>query len=537
MQNNSFLTRYNYIKPLGKGGCGEVFLAESRALGNLWAVKKIPKDSETTISGYIEPEVLKRLNHPALPRICDVQEDNDYIYIIEDFIEGVCLKQELDSKKSFKEKTVIDWGIQLCSVLEYLHGQKPNSIIYGDMKPHNIILTADGFVKLIDFGVASFKSEDSEMSGETVFIGTKGYSAPEQYFSNTSSRASDIYSLGITLIQLITGIDPLQNQQFFLNDSYTEVISEELSRVLQRCINPRPELRYPSAAQLMKELRQLYMYDETNEVDKSTLIIKPRLTKLILFCGASGTGVSTMTATFAEFLARESTKVCLVDLSKTGRLEKSLSIKKTIKENKENPSNPSKITSNLYYLKIKKQEADLLEEMPGLYKQLSELQDKFSYLFLDCELHQLSRLEPYVNNIFLVSDMNPYNIAEIGTSLELSGLSEDIPAKTSFIINKFYRGEISSVNLLEGILLKEEKQKQLQALLCNSKIFEVPYDSKVYIRWMYSCFGEQMRFKNMFSEKFDAAISKIISGTIHNFRTKDSRFKISRLLNCLGGIK
>ena len=155
MQDNSFYSKYKYIRVLGHGGCGEVFLAESITLGNLWAVKEIIKGSKTSISGYIEPEILKRLNHPALPRICDVYEDETKIYIVEDYLEGICLKQELDIKKKFDEQTVIDWAIQLCSVLEYLHCQKPNPIIYGDMKPHNIILTKEGFVKLIDFGVSA----------------------------------------------------------------------------------------------------------------------------------------------------------------------------------------------------------------------------------------------------------------------------------------------------------------------------------------------------------------------------------------------
>ena len=517
MQDNSFYLKYKYIKLLGHGGCGDVFLAKNVTLGNLWAVKEITKGEKTSISGYIEPEILKRLNHPALPRICDVYEDETKIYIVEDYLDGVCLKQELDIKGNFDEQTVIDWAIQLCSVLQYLHCQKPNPIIYGDMKPHNIILTKEGFVKLIDFGVSNFANASSKASCDTAFIGTKGYAAPEQFFGNGISRASDIYSLGITLIQLATGIDPIKATSIIQNEKYAEHLSEGLFDLLRKCIHPNPELRYQTAGILMTELRQYSLRNDVgnknsiNNVNKSI-----NITKIIAITGARGTGISTITAAMAEYIARGPTSVCIVDLSLSGRLKKSLlgRPEKSRLTDKSLSNTAIKINSNLYYIKLN----HLIEEIPSdrllLHKQLAQLQDSFSYIFIDVDLTSIKFIEQYLNHIFIVSDMSPFNAVDIGQWLNVEGMSTKCISRTAFIINKYYKGELRSLNILQSMLLIGDTSQQLEELIAISKAFEVPYDQKVYLKWMYSFFGETLRFKTLFKDCFGKAISNIISNTI-----------------------
>ena len=542
MQDNSFYSKYKYIRSLGHGGCGEVFLAESITLGNLWAVKEIVKGLKTSISGYIEPEILKRLNHPALPRICDVYEDETKIYIVEDYLEGICLKQELDIKGKFDEQTVIDWAIQLCSVLEYLHYQKPNPIIYGDMKPHNIILTKEGFVKLIDFGVSSIvrqaDDEATSASGKdftnaTAFIGTKGYAAPEQFIGNGISRASDIYSLGITLIQLITGIDPLTSIARFQNEKYAEYLSPGLFEILRKCVHPNSELRYQTAGILMKELRQYSLHNGSGNEDNIENLRKPlKFTKIIAITGARGTGVSTMTAAMAEHMARGPTSVCIVDLSISSSLQKSLSNKK---ENSDF-TKPNKINSNWYYINLNNLKEKIQSDDLPLHKQLGQLQDSFSYIFIDIDITLVKYIEQYLNHIFIVSDMNPFNSADIGQRLKVEGMVEKCISRTSFIINKFYKGELSSRNILQSIFLNGDVQ-QLQDLIVYSKTFDVPYDPKVYLKWVYSFFGEALRFKNLFEDNFEQAISNILSNTISIQKSKRSHFSFSQLIkNKAGGI-
>lgn len=558
MQDNSFYSKYKYIRTLGHGGCSDVFLAENIALGKLWAVKEIGKDKKTTISGYIEPEILKRLNHPALPRICDVYEDEAKIYIVEDYIEGTCLKQELDIKGKFEEQAVIDWGIQLCSVLDYLHSQEPNPIIYGDMKPHNIILTKDGFVKLIDFGVSALISEPTakakkekdrnvqenvsdNVANDTAFIGTKGYAAPEQFIGNGISRASDIYSLGITLIQLITGIDPLKAIATYHKDKYAQYLSPGLFEILRKCIHQNPELRYKSAGLLMKELRQLSLQSSFgNECNNKKLEKALHFTKIIAITGSRGTGISTIAAAMAEHMARGPTTACIVDMSKSGRLEKSLFGKSentlsekfqsslpTVKD-KSDFSSLTKINSNLYYVNLNNLTKQFTSDTIMLHKQLGQLQESFPYIFIDVDITLVKIIEKYINHIFIVSDMNPFNLLDISRYLQEESMVSKCTSRTSFIINKRYKGTLSSQSILQSMLIDENVPQELQELIAFSKTFELPYDEKIYFKWMYSFFDEPLRFKNLFNSYFGKAISNIITNTIYPTKRKVSRFSFDR---------
>lgn len=523
MQDNLFFKKYKYIKSLGKGGCGEVFLAENKNLGNYWAVKEIPKDRKTSVSGYIEPEILKRLNHPALPRICDVYEDEAKIYIIEDYIEGVCLLQELERKGKFEEHQVIEFGIQLCGVLTYLHGQRPDPIIYGDMKPHNIIFTKDGFVKLIDFGVSSFLRKydtgteaDRTFTAETAFIGTRGYAAPEQYSGAYVSPGTDIYSLGITLIQLISDISPLNSIQYYYNDEYKEYMSHGLFSILQKCIQPSPGLRFQSADQLMKELQDVRL-NSSNKPPGSGLHDKKNicLTRIFAFAGTGGTGVSTITAAMAAFTAKGSQPVCIVDLSGSRTLEKSLAVKYST-----GSAGPVKLTANLYYINLGDQKSKLKTNPDDhtdpliLYKQFSKLQNQFSSIFVDAELSILKLIEQFVNHIFLVCDMNPYSISGLGERLDAGLAASDLVSGASFIINKFYKGELSPHNLLQSIFQSKGNEEYLQKLISLSRKFEVPYDQRIYLEWMYSGFGEPLKFGRLLSDRLEKAISGIFTEII-----------------------
>src|SRR5699024_8630872 len=147
--------------------------AESTSLGTKWAIKAVDKRLSTEFDLLAEPNILKKLNHPSLPRIIDIEEDENNLYIIEDYIDGKSLDRQLKEKKNFDENIVINWAKQLCDVLIYLHNQKPNPIIYRDMKPANIIVDKDDNVKLIDFGIArEFKIDNDS---DTTYMGTRGY--------------------------------------------------------------------------------------------------------------------------------------------------------------------------------------------------------------------------------------------------------------------------------------------------------------------------------------------------------------------------
>ncbi|MGI6057277.1 MAG: serine/threonine protein kinase [Bilifractor sp.] len=253
--------RYEILKEIGRGGMSTVYMAVDVRLHKSWAVKEIRKrdskggDSVTVHSFMAEAEMMKKLDHPALPRIVDILDGRDSVCIVLDYVTGEALDRLLLREKRFPESRVMEWFLQLAEVLEYLHTQTP-PIIYRDMKPGNIIQTPEGHLKLIDFGIArEYKYTNTT---DTVALGTNGYAAPEQYGHAQTDSRSDIYSLGMTIFELLTGIspgkDPYQYKYHPLRKIRPE-ITESTEKILNRCIAFSPEQRYQSCRELIFDLK------------------------------------------------------------------------------------------------------------------------------------------------------------------------------------------------------------------------------------------------------------------------------------------
>ena len=277
MQQTLFNGKYKTLNLIGKGGMSKVYLAESTSLGTKWAIKAVDKKLHTEFDLLAEPNILKKLNHPSLPRIIDIEEDENNLYIIEDYIDGTSLDRQLKEKKNFDENIVINWAKQLCDVLIYLHNQKPNPIIYRDMKPANIIVDKDNKVKLIDFGIArEFKIDNDS---DTTYMGTRGYAAPEQYGTSQSDKRTDIYSLGVTMYHLLTGISPLEPpyelRKLRLIDSN---FSEGIEYIVNKCIQNDPINRYQSVEELLYDLNNIHTFNsyyiKQKKIEKTKNIIK-----------------------------------------------------------------------------------------------------------------------------------------------------------------------------------------------------------------------------------------------------------------------
>jgi serine/threonine protein kinase len=266
--NRLFDGKYRILRSLGQGGMSTVYLAENVKLGTLWAIKEINKNSKVDI--LIESNILKRLNHPALPRIFDIIEDDENVYIIVDYIEGTPLDVDVERVGKYPEEKVIEFALEICDVLSYLHAQKPNPIIYRDMKPGNIILSKDGSIKLIDFGIAREYKEESNF--DTVYIGTRGYAAPEQYGSGQTNERTDIYSLGVTLYHLATGKSP-NDPPYGIKSIrlYDSNLSEELDSIISKCTRQDPEERYRSIAELLTDLRKACNRNSKDNIESINL--------------------------------------------------------------------------------------------------------------------------------------------------------------------------------------------------------------------------------------------------------------------------
>ena len=258
--NTTFNDTYEIKSLIGKGGMSTVYLAEHKRLHTRWAVKEVRKQQGTRFDFLAESNILKRLQHPMLPRIVNIFEDTENIYIVEDYVEGITLDDLLKREKKVDEPLALQWFRDLCGVLRYLHTQQP-SIIYRDMKPANVMLQPDGSLKLIDFGIAREYKEAS--SGDTTYIGTKGYAAPEQFGRAQTDARTDIYALGVTMYHLVTGKSPYEPPyQFVPARELDGKLSHGIEYILNKCVQPEPADRYQDVDKLLDDLNHIYRFDK-----------------------------------------------------------------------------------------------------------------------------------------------------------------------------------------------------------------------------------------------------------------------------------
>lgn len=275
--------KYEILKQIGKGGMSTVYLAMDKRLNKQWAVKEISrkgfgKNNEEIINEVpADAEMMKALDHPAIPTIVDIidDKDSDYIYVVMDYVEGESLDKVLAEYGAQPQDLVIDWSKQICEALGYLHAQKP-PIIYRDMKPANVMLKPEGNIKIIDFGIAREYKEGN--LADTTVLGTKGYASPEHYGGRQTDERSDIYTLGMTMHHLLTGVDPRPADYIYAPiRQWNPELSGGLERIIDKCVSPDPKDRYQNCNEL------LYALDHyTEEEDSFKKKQKIKLSSFIL---------------------------------------------------------------------------------------------------------------------------------------------------------------------------------------------------------------------------------------------------------------
>src|SRR6266550_2539962 len=293
--------RYRILVPVGQGGFGNVFKVEDTQRGNrLLAMKEINLSTLTTQEALEatnafnrEVSLLSDLTHPNLPRIYDHFTDREHWYLVMDFIEGETLEQYLDRTRSGRLplKEVLDIGIQLCTVLDYLHTREP-SIIFRDLKPSNVMRTSSGHLYLIDFGIARhFKPGQPR---DTIPLGSPGYAAPEQYGRAQTTRRTDIYSLGALLHQLLTGINPEENPfRFELAPLQARSIPHKLRSLVLQMVEMDVNNRPISIEIIKQELEQI----DTASRPEGTLLFTCHHFRLVLALAWSPDGTYIVSST------------------------------------------------------------------------------------------------------------------------------------------------------------------------------------------------------------------------------------------------
>ena len=294
--------RYGILELIGEGGMAKVYRAIDNRLNRFVAVK-ILKDE------YMQDEELKRrfaseshavamLSHPNIVSVFDVSHDDDLEYIVMELVDGITLKQYLSRKNGLSWKETVHFAKQIAKALSHAHER---SLIHRDIKPQNIMLLLDGTIKVADFGIAALENETDRDSGEelsTSAVGSIYYISPEQIKNSPVDARSDIYSLGIVMYEMLTGVLPFTGDSFGeiavkhmnsepiaiedLNSSVPEGLIDITMKAMERDIDKR----YQSAEELIADLDRFsqenslkdqskYYYDEELEESDIPPVIAP----------------------------------------------------------------------------------------------------------------------------------------------------------------------------------------------------------------------------------------------------------------------
>jgi len=271
--------RYLIVGHAGRGGMSAVYQAVDTQSGNRHvAIKEMSQGhlnsnelAEATARFQQEADLLGSLHHPNLPPIYDGFSEDGRSYLVMEYIDGKTLLQMLKDSggRPLPVAQVLDYAIQLCDVLMYLHSHNP-PIIFRDLKPTNVMVKGNGHVMLIDFGIARFFKEGQAQ--DTVFLGSPGYAPPEQHGTSQTNPRSDLYALGATLHCCLTGRDPFHAADRFAFPSVYQInplVPVELDQLIQRMVSLVEQQRPNSALEVRQALLKIKQQasDDTTGLD------------------------------------------------------------------------------------------------------------------------------------------------------------------------------------------------------------------------------------------------------------------------------
>lgn len=232
-----------------------MYLAEDILSAEQWAIKECPKTIATDITSVeTQAELMKSLDHPLIPHVEEIFEDDTAFYIAMTYVHGRPLDKVLCEQGALPQQIVVNIGCQLCSVLSYLHTRRL-PIIFRDIKPSNIIVRDESrwLISLLDFGIAIKCGPDADRCEK--LQGTMGYAAPEQIKPGGRLDArTDIFGLGATMYALLTNRSPAIDGIIYPITCWNDSLSGELEQVILKCTQENPKDRYQSCEELKQAL-------------------------------------------------------------------------------------------------------------------------------------------------------------------------------------------------------------------------------------------------------------------------------------------
>ncbi len=302
MKTGTVINQYKIISPIGKGGMGEVFLAQDTKLNRKVAIKflndEFSRESEKLNRFVQEAQATSALNHPNILTVYGIDSFEGSHYIATEFIEGETLRESLSQKESIPLNRILKIGIQVAESLSAAHSA---GIAHRDIKPENIMIRQDGYVKVLDFGLAKLtekRETDISLEGETkahvktnpgVVMGTVSYMSPEQAQGKSTNELTDIWSLGVVLYELLAGKVPFVGKT--INHTIVSIIEtepkllenvpDELQRIVRKTLTKDVEMRYQTARDLLIDLKNLRRtLDIQGELERSIVPIREATTGL-----------------------------------------------------------------------------------------------------------------------------------------------------------------------------------------------------------------------------------------------------------------
>ena len=262
--------RYEVLKRVGSGGMADVYMAKDHKLNRNVAVKVLKseyvEDEKFLKKFETEAQAVARLSHPNIVNIYDVGIEDGINYIVMELAEGITLKEYIRKKGYLSPKETVEISTQIASAISHAH---KNHIIHRDIKPQNILVSDTGIIKVTDFGIAKATSSNTVTSTATA-MGSVHYISPEQAKGRFCDEKSDIYSLGITMYEMVTGHVPFDHEKgvtialMHLQNEITppsqirDGIPDSLEKIILKCTMKKPEERYQTADDLIADLRLVF---------------------------------------------------------------------------------------------------------------------------------------------------------------------------------------------------------------------------------------------------------------------------------------